>query len=170
MSMNKMLKIAVFSLFLFGSITTLAAQKFGYVNSAVILAELPAVRAAEADLEALQKQLQKRGQDMVQQFQADVQVLEKQVADGLMSPQQQQTEGAKLETRQQEIGAFEQQMRTQLEEKRNTLLEPIYAKVNTAIETIAKEEGYQLIFDQQVLLYGEEILDVTAAVKAKLGM
>lgn len=170
MSMNKMLKIAVFSLFLFGSITTLAAQKFGYVNSQAILAELPAVRAAEADLEALQKQLQKRGQDMVQQFQADVQVLQAKVEGGDMSPKDQQTESAKLEKRQQEIGAFEQQMVTQLQEKRNTLLEPIYAKVNDAIESIAKEQGYQLIFDQQVLLYGEEVLDVTAAVKAKLGM
>lgn len=87
-----------------------------------------------------------------------------------MSPKDQQTESAKLEKRQQEIGAFEQQMVTQLQEKRNTLLEPIYAKVNDAIESIAKEQGYQLIFDQQVLLYGEEVLDVTAAVKAKLGM
>lgn len=168
--MNKMLKIAVFSLFLFGSITTLAAQKFGYVNSALILSELPAVRAAEADLEALQKQLQKRGQDMVQQFQADVKVLEDQIAAGTLSPQQQQVEGGKLEKRQQEIGKFEQDMRSQLETKRNSLLEPIYAKVNTAIETVAKEQGYQLIFDQQVLLYGEEVLDVTTAVKGKLGM
>lgn len=168
--MNKMLKIAVFSLFLFGSITTLAAQKFGYVNSAAILAELPAVRAAEADLEALQKQLQKRGQDMVQQFQADVKVLEDKVAAGTMSPQEQQTEGGKLQKRQEEIGKFEQDMRSQLENKRNGLLEPIYDKVNVAIESIAKEQGYQLIFDQQVLLYGEEVLDVTAAVKTKLGM
>ncbi len=64
--MNKMLKLAALALFLtVGMATSLTAQKFGYVNSTAILAELPAVRAAEADLEALQKQLQKRGQDMV---------------------------------------------------------------------------------------------------------
>ncbi|MEL6142404.1 MAG: OmpH family outer membrane protein [Bacteroidota bacterium] len=168
--MNKVLKIAVFALFLIGSATNLAAQKFGYVNSAGILAELPAVRAAEADLEALQKQLQKRGEDMVKQFQTDVAALQQRVEAGELSPQQQQQEGAKLEQRQQEIGQFEQKMVQDLQEKRNELLEPIYADVNKAIEEVAKENGYTLIFDQQVLLYGEETQDVTAAVKSKLGI
>ncbi|MEM9930898.1 MAG: OmpH family outer membrane protein [Bacteroidota bacterium] len=85
--MTKMLKIAIFSLFLLGSASNLMAQKFGYVNSALILSELPAVRAAEADLEALQKQLTKRGEDMVNQFRADVAALEQKVAEGGLSRQ-----------------------------------------------------------------------------------
>jgi len=165
-----MLKIAAFALILLGSASNLAAQKFGYVNSTAILAELPAVRAAEADLEALQKQLQKRGQDMVKQWQEDYAALEAKVAAGELSPQQQQTEAGKLEQRQQEIGAFEQEMVQNLQTKRNELLEPIYADVNNAIEAVAKEKGFTLIFDQQVLLYGEESQDVTTIVKSKLGM
>lgn len=169
--MNKMLKIAAIALFLtVGLASSLTAQKFGYVNSALILAELPAVRAAEADLEALQKQLRKRGQDMVQQFQADVAALEEQVGKGELSPQQQQTEAGKLEKRQQEIGAMEQQMVQDLQDKRTKLLEPIYDSVNEAIEEVAKENGYTFVFDQQVLLYAIESEDLTAAVKAKLGM
>lgn len=169
--MNKMLKIAALALFLtVGMATSLTAQKFGYVNSALILAELPAVRAAEADLEALQKQLQKRGQDMVQQFQADVAKVQQQVELGELSPLQQQQESTKLEARQQEIAALEQEMVQNLQEKRNKLLEPIYESVNKAIENVAKEKGYTFVFDQQVLLYGEESEDLTAAVKAKLGM
>ena len=39
---------------------SLQAQQFGYVNSAAILAEMPEVKQADANLEALQKQLQKR--------------------------------------------------------------------------------------------------------------
>lgn len=168
--MNKMLKIAVFALFLVGSATNLAAQKFGYVNSASILAELPAVRAAEADLEALQKQLQKKGADMVTKFQEDVAELEKLVGAGELSPQQQQTKATELETRRDAIGAFEQEMVQNLQDKRNELLEPIYASVNEAIEAVAKEMGFTLVFDQQVLLYGEESQNMTEAVKAKLSM
>lgn len=169
--MNKVLKLTVLAFFLVvGTASSLVAQKFGYVNSAQILAELPAVRAAEADLEALQKQLQKRGQDMIQQFQADVASLQQKAESGTMSPVQQQEESAKLEKRQQEIAAMEQEMMTQLQEKRNKLLEPIYDSVNNAIKEVAKEKGYTFVFDQQVLLYGEESEDLTAAVKAKLGM
>ncbi|PHI18308.1 outer membrane chaperone Skp [Lewinellaceae bacterium SD302] len=169
--MNKMLKLAALALFLtVGMATSLTAQKFGYVNSTAILAELPAVRAAEADLEALQKQLQKRGQDMVQQFQADVAAFEKEIQSGGLSPRDQQTQTAALEKRQQEIGAMEQQMMQDIQEKRNKLLEPIYTSVNEAIEAVAKENGYTFVFDQQVLLYGEESEDLTTAVKAKLGM
>lgn len=169
--MKKMLKIAALALFLtVGMATSLTAQKFGYVNSTEILAELPAVRAAEADLEALQKQLQKRGQDMIQQFQADYAALEKEVSEGGLSPRDQQTRAADLEKRQQEIAAMEQEMVQDLQEKRNELLEPIYKSVNDAIEAVAKEKGYTFVFDQQVLLYGEESENLTTAVKTKLGI
>lgn len=56
---------------------TLSAQKFGYLNSQAILAELPEVKQSEAELEALQKQLQKKGQTMLETLQADYQVMQK---------------------------------------------------------------------------------------------
>lgn len=169
--MQQVLKLGVLALaIILGSATDLAAQKFGYVNSSEILAELPAVRAAEADLEALQKQLQKRGQDMVQQFQADVQAFQQEVDAGGLSPRDQQTRSAALEKRQQEIASMEQQMLQDLQEKRNKLLEPIYDNVNTAIKEVAEEQGYTFVFDNQVLLYGEESENLTTAVKTKLGM
>ncbi len=65
---------------------------------------------------------------------------------------------------------MEQQMMQDIQEKRNKLLEPIYTSVNEAIEAVAKEKGYTFVFDQQVLLYGEESENLTEAVKAKLGM
>lgn len=87
-----------------------------------------------------------------------------------MSPVQQQTEGEKLQARQEQLGQEEQGMVQQIQEKRNELLEPIYADINTAIEEIAKEKGFTFIFDKQVLLYGEESQDVSNEVRAKLSM
>ncbi|NJO87261.1 MAG: hypothetical protein HC821_04530, partial [Lewinella sp.] len=142
--MNKMFNLAFLALLLLISASPLAAQKFGYVNSAAILGELPQVKAAEADLAALQKQLQKRGQDMVTQFQQDVAALEARVERGELSPLQQQQEASKLEVRQKEIGDFEQEMVQNLQKKRSDLLEPIYASVNKAIEEVAKEIYEQL--------------------------
>lgn len=168
--MKKILQLAVVALLLIAATTTASAQKFGYVNSAAILAEMAEMKAAESNLEGLQKQLQKKGQAMVETFQTDLKKLQDQAAAGELTPKQQQEESAKLEARQQEIGKFEQSMVTDLQTKRSELLEPIYEKVNAAIKAVAEAEGYQFIFDQQVLLYGQETSDVSAAVKAKLGM
>ena len=46
------------------------AQKFGYLNSQVLLAELPEVKAADAEIQALQTQLEKKGQMMVQELES----------------------------------------------------------------------------------------------------
>lgn len=168
--MRNLLPTAFIALLLLVATATATAQKFGYVNSADILSELPAMKAAESNLEGLQKQLQKKGQGMITTFQEDYQTLQAQAQEGTMSPKQQQEATAKLQVREEEIGKFEQSMMADLQKKRAELLEPIYESINTAIADVAKENGFQFIFDQQVLLYGEESQDVSAMVKAKLGL
>ncbi|MCR9054279.1 MAG: OmpH family outer membrane protein, partial [bacterium] len=143
-------------------------QKFGYVNSAAILAEMPEVKQADANLEALQKQLQKKGQSMLEQLQQDYGALQQKVQSGDLSPKQQEEEAQKLQKREQEIAAFEQDMRKQVSDKREELLGPIYEKVNQAIKDVAEENGFQFIFDQNVLLYAEDSQNVNDLVKAKL--
>jgi len=168
--MKNFFQLAVVALLLLAATTTASAQKFGYVNSQAILAEMPEMKAAESGLEALQTQLQKKGRAMVETFQQDVQKLQAEAQAGNLTPKAQQEESAKLETRQAKIGEFEQSMVEDLQKKRTELLEPIYKKVNDAIKAVAEEQGFQFIFDQQVLLYGEEASDVSAAVKSKLGI
>ena len=169
--MKKFIQLAFAALLLVAATSTATfAQKFGYVNSSEILAELSDMKQAESNLEALQKQLQKKGQGMVQTFQTEYQALQQKVQSGTLSPKQQQDEAAKLQAKEEEIAKFEQEMVAQIQKKRAELLEPIYAKVNEAIAAVAKENGYQFIFDQQVLLFGEESQDVSPMVKAKLGI
>jgi len=146
------------------------AQKFGYVNTAAILAEMPEVKQAEAELESYQKQLQKKGQSMLQQLQQDYTSVQEKVQKGELSPRQQEEEAARLQEEEQKIGAYEKEMMQKIQEKRNSVLKPIYDRVNEAIAAVAKEQGYQFIFDQAVLLYYDDKTDVSEAVKVKLGM
>lgn len=164
------LKLSLLVVALLGTMSVMHAQKFGYLNSAEIMATMPAVKQADANLEALQKQLQKKGQSMVEALQADYGKVQAKVESGELSPQQQQTEASRLEAKQAEIVKFEQDMVETLQNKRNDLLKPIYDKINQAIQDVAKENGYQFIFDQGVLLYAEDAADVSKLVKAKLGM
>ncbi|HMQ46380.1 MAG TPA: OmpH family outer membrane protein [Saprospiraceae bacterium] len=164
-------RISFLLVFSLGFLTTaLQAQKFGYVNSAAILAEMPEIKQAEANLEALQKQLQKKGQEMIEKLQQDYQEVQQKVELGQLSPVQQETEGQRLQAAQNEIAKFEQDMVAQVQKKRDELLEPIYNRVNEAIKAVAVDQGFQFIFDQGILLYSEESQDVSAFVKAKLGL
>ena len=146
------------------------AQKFGYVNSALILSEMPEIKQADSNLEALQKQLMKKGEGMVQLFQKDYAEIQQKVAKGELSPVQQEEQAKNLESRQLEIQKFEQEMQEQMVAKREELYKPIYDKVNEAIKQVAKEGGYQMIFDAATILYGEEGADVSNLVKTKLGI
>ncbi|MCI5084154.1 MAG: OmpH family outer membrane protein [Saprospiraceae bacterium] len=168
--MNRIVKIGSFLFLFFALATSVQAQKFGYVESAKILADFPQVKQAEANLEALQKQLQKKGQSMIEQLQKDYQAVQQKIERGELSPKQQEEEAKKLKERELEIGKFEQDMVKQIQDKRQSLLEPIYKKVNDAIAQVAKEGGYQFIFEKGVLLYSEEGMNVSEQVKAKLGM
>lgn len=153
-----------------GMVSAVQAQKFGYVNSQEILASMAEVKQADANLEALQKQLQKKGQGMVEQLQKDYQTVQQKIERGELSPKQQEEEGKKLEARQQEIAKFEQDMVNQIQKKRADELKPISDKINKAIADVAKENGFQFIFDQGILLYAESAQDVSSLVKAKLGI
>lgn len=168
--MKNILKIgAVVLAFLTMAATTTHAQKFGFVNSQEILGEMPEVKQAEANLEALQQQLQKRLQASIEQLQADYLEIQQKIERGELSPRQQEVEAQTLQERQQKLAGEEQDMVNQIQKKREELLEPIYARVNEAIAEVAKENEFTFIFDQAVLLYYEDSQDVSAQVRAKLG-
>jgi len=133
------------------------------------------VKQANSSMEALQKQLQKKGQQMVQAYQTKLQDLQKKEQAGELSPKQIEDEAAKLKAEEEKIGKFQQDMDSQIREKQNTLLQPIFDRVNAAIKDVAKENGYNYVFDRNAaqgstILYADETQDVTALVKTKLGL
>ena len=168
--MKNLLKISTLVLVLFTCTFSAQAQQFGYVDSQLILSEMPAVKQAESNLEALQQQLQKKLQSGIEQLQKDYTALQQKIERGELSPVEQETQVAAIQAREQELQKEEQGMVQQIQVKRNELLEPIYTSLNVAIADIAKEKGYTFIFDKQVLLFGEESQDVSADVRAKLNM
>ena len=148
------------------------AQKFGYCNSAQILTLIPDVKAADSDLKAFQTQLTKRGQDMVKVLQDKDAELQRKKDQGAISPNDYQTQAAKLKEEEEKIGKYEQEVMDQLAQKREQLFKPIFDRFNKAMTDVAKEKGFMLVFDTntQVVLYADESLDVTKDVKAKLGI
>ena len=144
------------------------AQKYGYINSALILSEMPEVKAMDSNLKALEAQLKKKGQNKVADFRKREEEAVRKKERGEMSPLEEKNTLEALKKEQEEILKLEQVMQKQLVDKRNELLEPIYEKINKAIEEVAKENGLAMIFEQNILLYSDESLNMNDEVKAKL--
>ncbi len=172
--MKSIMKYALTAAFGFMLTLSAQAQKFGFVNSGSILEGMPQVKEAESNLEALGKQLQAKGEKMMQDFQLKYQELERKVQAGEITPKAQETETALLEEERNKILAYDQDMQKQLGDKREALLAPILDQVKTAIDAVAKENGYTYIFDGSpgvgVILYADESTNVTPLVKIKLGI
>ncbi len=148
------------------------AQKFGYVNSAAILTDMPEMKQMQSTLKAYESILKKDGEAKVAAFQQKQAAAAKKKGEGEMAPKEEETVTTELQKMQEELYAYGQKMEADMAEKQQKEMEPILSKVNTAIQDVAKEGGFQYIFDAQsgVILYADESTDVTTLVKAKLGL
>lgn len=157
---------------LLASATGVFSQKFGYCNSALLLTQIPEVKAADSDLKAFQTQLTKRGQERVKALQDAATELGRKQEAGTVSPKDYEAQAAKLKEEEASIAKYEQEVYEKLSQKREELYKPLLEKVNKAMEDVAKENGFALVFDSstQVLLYAHDSLDVTQLVKTKLGI
>lgn len=154
------------------ALTSVSAQKYGYVNSQAILQSMPAVKAANAEMESLQKQLESKYQKMVKDYQTKALSISQKQQNGELSPKQVEDEAKKLTGDEESIRKYELQIKQQLAKKQETLLKPIYDKLENAIKTVAKEKGFTMIFDYSAgsILYADPSTNLESAIKAKLGM
>lgn len=149
------------------------AQKTGYVDSQVILAQYPAAIKAQGDLDALIKEWQTTLESMrgeVQKLYADYQ---KQAE--TMSPEAQQTAQQNIVAKEREVQGYYQQKFAQpggeVVSKQEELLAPVKTKIMETIEKVAQEEKMTFVFDKSgdiILLYADSAFDITYKVLDKL--
>lgn len=169
---NTFVKAGLFTAMLICFANLAQAQKFGYVNSAAVLSELPEMKQMQSTLEAYQTILKKDGEAKVTAFKQKQEGAAQKKQRGEMTPKEEETVTAELQKMQEDLYAYGQKMEADMAEKQQKEMEPILTKVNTAIQDVAKEGNFQYIFDAQsgVILYADETSDVTKLVKAKLGI
>jgi len=155
------------------AVSTSFAQKYGHVNFGNLLNLMPEVVSAEASLQAYEKEQVGIGEEMAKAFQAEYERIAKLVQGGEMTPKAQKEAEAKLQTEQAKIQQFEQQLAVNIEKKRQELLGPIIQKAKDTVSAVAKEGGYELVFDSSIfgsVLFAETTTDLLPMVKAKLGV
>jgi outer membrane protein len=150
-----------------------APLKIGYADPDYILSQLPEAKQIDAELKSLQSQLKTQIEGKVQEFQkklADYQAN----LNTMLAPVRENTE-RELQQLQQNLEKLQTDAQTTVQNKQNQLMQPVYLKIGKGIEAVAKENGFTLILSNQVggldvVLYGEETLDVSDLVLKKLGI
>ncbi len=150
----------------------LSAQKFGYIDSQTLIESIPEVKEANSNIETFRNQLQKKGQDMIKNFQSKYAALEQKKNRGELSPIQLEEEAQKLGVEEQQIRQFDADSQQKIFEKSEALLKPLRDKIQKAIDDVAATNGYDYIFDQSTgfVLYADKSTDIGDMVRAKLGM
>jgi outer membrane protein len=157
---------------LFAIATSASAQKFGYVNTQELIVNMTEMKLADAQLKALQDELQNKGQQMVIQFEADYKSYSAEAEKGTLSKVAMQQKEQALTSKREEIQKFETTMQDAILKKKEELYKPILDKVKGEIEKLGKDGGYTMIFDSAVgmILHANEAEDLMTTLKAKLNI
>jgi outer membrane protein len=171
--MRKLLFVLVFGLAAVISNAQTAPLKIGYADIEYIFGQMPEAKTMDAELQTLQTQLKKQYDSKVAEFQKKLK--EYQEFGATVPDAVKQNSERELQQLQQNIQKLEQDSQADLQRKQAQLLEPIQLKVGKAIEDMAKENGFSFILISQiggvdVILYGDEKLDVSDLVLKKMGV
>ena len=171
--MRKLVLLLVLGLGAFASQAQTASSKIGSADIGYIFSQLPEMKQIETELKSTQTQLKNQIDGKYQEFQ-------KKLADynanlnTMLEAVRQNTE-RELQQMQQNLTKLQEDAQTTIATKEGQLMEPVQKKIGNAINEVAKENGFTFIINSQVaqqdvILYGDEKMDISDLVLKKLGI
>ncbi|MBR1543957.1 MAG: OmpH family outer membrane protein [Muribaculaceae bacterium] len=142
--------------------------KLGAVNPQEIVAVMPETATAQNTLKAASDKYDAQAKTLQDEYQKKVDEFNAIAKDNTAAQEAKAKEIQDLQVRMQN---FQQTASQDLQKQQETLYAPIQQKLQQAIQQVGAEGGYAGILYKDVLLYqGTGIEDITAKVKAKLGI
>ena len=146
--------------------SALAQLKIGYIDSEVLKERLPEILDVQRTLEQLQQEYSREIMDRETKLKKIEDDFQRQEL--LMSEARKAEMRAEFEAKVQQLQQFTQEKfgpEGELMRKNIELSEPIFKKINDAIQSMAEEEGYDFIFDAAApssgLVFAKEEYDLT---------
>ena len=167
--MNK-LKIFVIAAALIFTSGTAMAQKTGYIDINVMIQIMPDAARIDSLMDKFQQDsIGKEYDNLVSDYKYRDSILSSK--DTLTMPasvkaQHQQT----LQNVVYQIQNWQSLSQQYYQAKQNQLLEPVYRKVMTAIQNVAKEKGYTHVYDKSVFIIAPTGDDLLPAVAQRLNV
>ena len=168
--MNKIKLFMVAAVLFVSAGTTVMAQKSGYIRVDAIVSLMPETAKLDSLLRKYQADsLNPQFAYIVQEYnRKDSLVNGKDSAKTPIAVRQQVRQ--ELEGYAYQIQNWQQLVQQALQTKQQELLEPIYRKVDGAIQTVAKENGYTFVFNSEALLVMPPADDLLPLVAKKLNV
>jgi len=163
--------------FLLAAVTANAQEglKIGYTNAEFILGNMPEAKQIEADLKVHEQQLSAQLEAKSQDFQAKYQEYQQNAPN--MIPEVRADKERELQNLQQSIQKFQQDAQQSLSRKQGELVQPVYDKIQTAIDKVAKDNGYTYIINSgqpevglNIILYARDEDNISDLVFKELGI
>ena len=153
-----------------GTASAQAAPKFGFINSAAILAEAPGREAAETrfktEVTAYQAQLTR----MRDSLEAMATAFEREAP--RLDSATRVTRARSIQEREVSYQNRARDMNQQMETRQGELIRPIMENIQKIIEQVRAEDGYAMIFDvasqASVIVAADKALDITPKVLARV--
>lgn len=153
--------------------TSLSAQtKIGYINSQVIMEQLPEAQDAQKQLDGLTSEWQNELAKMQSDIQIKFEECDKRKL--IMSDKRRAEVERELQDLDKKLVDYRQQKfgtNGELFTKQNELMKPIQEKIFKAVKDVADSEGYDYVVDRSsstLLLYANNKHDLTQKVLEKL--
>ena len=145
------------------------AQKFGIVDADQVLQTLPEMTAVQEQLTEASKRYEeefKKLQDEMDKKFTEFQALGQDTPDSIKERRM-----AELQELDAKMTQFRNTAQQDLQRQQQNLMAPIEQKFMDAVKAVGQEGGYTFIFQEGISLFtGADVINVTADVKAKLGI
>jgi len=179
--------VLAFVIFLLAGFNSVNAQglKIGYVDSEIILKQLPESQKVISELEGIRKlyldTIQSKEKELkakAENFKARYEEAQKMVESGQVKSESElkklneemQSMQKTLQDEDEGLSLYKQKIQEELVQKQAEMFKPIKEKITKAIENIAKEMKINFVFDkaESNLIYGDKEFDITFKVLDKL--
>ena len=152
-----------------GSAAFAQSPKLGYLSSTELIMAMPERAKADTALQKYAKTFQDELETMQKDYQSKIQTY--QAGEKTMTDAMKEVKAKEIQDLQARIEAVQQSAQDKVSQKKQELYTPILDKADKAIKEVAKEKGYDYIFDAtQGLLYAKDGDNILPLVKAKLGL
>ena len=168
-----MKRLIFIGIFVVACMTTTFAQKYAYVDTDFILGKLPAYVAAQEQLDKLSQKYQKELETLHSELDQIYKDYQAEVV--LLSQDMKKKREEQIVNKEKEYTKLQRQYfgpDGDLAKKKEALVKPVQDDVFNAIQTIAEQGAYSIIFDKagsMTMIYTNPKFDLSDQVLQKLG-
>lgn len=170
--MKKIVLLLVFTVL--SSVGLQAQSKMGYVDSEYILKHIPEYAAAQSQINDLSNQWKGESDQKFEEIEKLYKAF--QAEQVLLTDEMRKRREQEIVDKEKVAKDFQRQKfgyDGELFQRRKELIKPIQDKVYTAVQKVAEEGGFGILFDKSselIMLYSSPKLDKSDAVVIKLGL